>query len=47
MERFAAELRADTERLCAGTPDEAEWDSLRTRLLALDALRRGDEEEEE
>ncbi|AQU86893.1 DNA primase [Komagataeibacter nataicola] len=47
VERFAAELRADTERLCAGTPDEAEWDSLRTRLLALDALRRGDEEEEE
>ncbi|WP_308720433.1 DNA primase [Komagataeibacter xylinus] len=47
VERFAAELRADTERLCAGTPDEAEWDSLRTRLIALDALRRGGDEEEE
>lgn len=47
VERFAAELRADTERLCAGTPDEAQWNSLRTRLLALDALRRGGDEEEE
>ncbi|MBV1831788.1 DNA primase [Komagataeibacter sp. AV436] len=47
VERFAAELRADTERLCAGTPDEAQWDSLRTRLLALDALRRGGDEDEE
>ncbi|GAN98843.1 DNA primase [Komagataeibacter xylinus NBRC 13693] len=41
VERFAAEIRADTERMCAGDLDEAAWASLRTRLLALDTLRRG------
>lgn len=44
VERFAAEVRADTERLCAGQVDEAAWQSLRTRLLALDTLRRGGNE---
>ncbi|AHI26101.1 DNA primase [Komagataeibacter xylinus] len=41
VERFAAEIRADTERMCTGDLDEAAWASLRTRLLALDTLRRG------
>ncbi|GAB6966526.1 hypothetical protein JCM25156A_05630 [Komagataeibacter kakiaceti JCM 25156] len=44
VERFAAEVRADTERMCAGQVDEAAWQSLRTRLLALDTLRRGGNE---
>ncbi|MCE2574996.1 DNA primase [Komagataeibacter sp. FNDCR2] len=46
VERFAAEVRADTERLCAGQVNEAAWQSLRTRLLALDTLRRGGNEED-
>ncbi|MFT8711408.1 DNA primase, partial [Komagataeibacter rhaeticus] len=45
--RFAAEIRGDTERMCAGELDEAAWLSLRTRLLALDALRRGGEDVDE
>lgn len=47
VERFAAEVRADTERMCAGNLDEAAWQSLRTRLLALDSLRRGGNEADE
>lgn len=45
--RFAAEIRSDTERMCAGELDEAAWLSLRTRLLALDTLRRGGEDVDE
>ncbi|MCE2564345.1 DNA primase [Komagataeibacter sp. FNDCF1] len=45
--RFADEIRSDTERMCAGELDEAAWLSLRTRLLALEALRRGGEDWDE
>ncbi|PYD47631.1 DNA primase [Novacetimonas pomaceti] len=41
VERFARDLRLDTERMCGGEFDEQAWESLRVRLLALEALRRG------
>ncbi|NVN10095.1 DNA primase, partial [Nguyenibacter vanlangensis] len=42
VRQFGEDVRLDTERLCAGTLDAKSWASLRTRLLAWEALRRGD-----
>lgn len=42
VRQFGEDLRGDTERMCAGTLDERAWASLRPRLLAWEALRRGD-----
>ncbi|MBB2189925.1 DNA primase [Gluconacetobacter azotocaptans] len=42
VRQFGEDIRADTERLCTGTLDERAWNSLRTRLLAWEALRRGE-----
>ncbi|MBY4640730.1 DNA primase [Gluconacetobacter entanii] len=41
VERFAADVRLDTERMMAGEFDERQWENLRVRLLALESLRRG------
>ncbi|POF61869.1 DNA primase [Novacetimonas maltaceti] len=41
LERFAADVRLDTERMGAGAFDERQWENLRVRLLALESLRRG------
>ncbi|MBE7618662.1 DNA primase [Komagataeibacter sp. FXV2] len=41
VERFAADVRLDTERMMAGEFDEPQWENLRVRLLALESLRRG------
>ncbi|MBB2197528.1 DNA primase [Gluconacetobacter sp. 1c LMG 22058] len=42
VRRFGEDLRVDTERMCAGTLDARAWGSLRPRLLAWEALRRGE-----
>ncbi|MFW7269375.1 DNA primase [Gluconacetobacter sp. Hr-1-5] len=42
VRQFGEDLRGDTERMCAGTLDERAWASLRPRLLAWEALRRGE-----
>lgn len=42
VRQFGEDLRMDTERMCAGTLDERAWGSLRPRLLAWEALRRGE-----
>ncbi|ACI52764.1 DNA primase [Gluconacetobacter diazotrophicus PA1 5] len=42
VRQFGEDIRLDTESLCAGTLDARSWASLRTRLLAWEALRRGD-----
>ncbi|GEB36276.1 DNA primase [Gluconacetobacter liquefaciens] len=42
VRQFGEDLRVDTERMCAGTLDERAWGSLRPRLLAWEALRRGE-----
>ncbi|EFG83648.1 DNA primase [Novacetimonas hansenii] len=41
VERFAADIRLDTERMSTGPIDERQWESLRVRLLTLESLRRG------
>ena len=41
VERFAADVRLDTERMSVGPFDERQWESLRVRLLTLESLRRG------
>ncbi len=42
VRQFGEDLRVDTERMCAGTLDARAWGSLRPRLLAWEALRRGE-----